>query len=49
MYPHCPRYLGVTVLDDQPAIIMELYPRGSLLDAIKATSGAGLQLDASLR
>jgi hypothetical protein len=47
--PGMHRYLGVTLLEDQPAIIMKLYPKGSLEGAITATRGAGLDVATAMR
>ncbi len=43
------RYLGVSVLRGQPAIVMRLYHRGSLAAAVEASGGAGLELGQALR
>ena len=37
------------MLDNQPAIIMKLYPKGSLEVAIEASQGAGLDVATTMR
>jgi hypothetical protein len=47
---HAPcRYLGVSVLQGKPAIVMQLYAQGSLAAAIEAQQGQGLELKQALR
>jgi hypothetical protein len=42
-------YEGVTVLRNQPAILMPYYSRGSLAMEIEGTYGDGLELQRALR
>jgi hypothetical protein len=39
----------VTVLDEQPAIVMKLYAKGSLQEVLAAKEPVGLEADVALR